>query len=112
MSVFTAGAVSAKTAGSAIITVTINDGVKSAICSIKVTSPSTNMENGHELLDLGLPSGLKWVTCNFGALAHEEYGDYFVWGETLPKSNYGWSTYGWCNGEYNKLTGYNTNISF
>ena len=38
--------------------------------------------NGHEYVDLGLPSGLKWATCNVGASTPEEYGDYFSWGET------------------------------
>lgn len=41
-----------------------------------------NLENGHEWVDLGLPSGLKWATCNVGAAAPEEYGDYYAWGET------------------------------
>lgn len=38
----------------------------------------------HEYVDLGLPSGVKWATCNVGATAPEEYGDYFAWGETEP----------------------------
>ena len=44
--------------------------------------------NGHEYVDLGLPSGLKWATCNVGAESPEDYGDYFAWGETEPKSEY------------------------
>lgn len=50
-------------------------------------------DNGHEYVDLGLPSGLLWATCNVGANSPEEYGDYFAWGETEPKSDYYWSTY-------------------
>ncbi len=46
------------------------------------------VENGHEYVDLGLPSGLKWATCNVGANSPSEYGDYFAWGETSPKSKY------------------------
>ena len=38
--------------------------------------------NGHEFVDLGLPSGVKWATCNVGANSPEEYGLYFAWGET------------------------------
>ena len=38
--------------------------------------------NGYEYVDLGLPSGLKWATCNVGATTPEEYGLYFAWGET------------------------------
>lgn len=44
--------------------------------------------NGHEWVDLGLPSGTKWATCNVGASSPEEYGDFFAWGETSTKSSY------------------------
>ncbi len=44
--------------------------------------------NGYEYVDLGLPSGLKWATCNVGASSPEEYGDYYAWGETSTKSIY------------------------
>ena len=43
---------------------------------------------GHEYVDLGLPSGLKWATCNVGAEKPEDYGDYFAWGEIETKSEY------------------------
>lgn len=45
---------------------------------------------GHGYVDLGLPSGKKWATCNVGASSPEEYGDYFAWGETSPKAEYTW----------------------
>ncbi len=48
--------------------------------------------NGHEWVDLGLPSGTKWATCNVGASSPSDYGNYFAWGETRPKSNYDWSS--------------------
>ena len=57
-------------------------------------------------VDLGLPSGLLWATCNVGADNPEDYGDYFAWGETQPKDTYNWSTYQYCNGSYNTLTKY------
>ena len=44
-------------------------------------------------VDLGLPSGLLWATRNIGASSPEDYGDYFAWGETQPKSVYNWDTY-------------------
>lgn len=37
---------------------------------------------GHEYVDLGLPSGTLWATCNIGASKPEELGNYFAWGET------------------------------
>ena len=51
----------------------------------------------HEYVDLGLPSGLLWATCNVGADAPEEYGDYYAWGETAPKVTYSWENYQYCN---------------
>ncbi len=62
--------------------------------------------NGHEYVDLGLPSGTLWATCNVGASTPEDYGDYFAWGEIEPKENYSWSTYKYCNGDEHSLTKY------
>ena len=60
----------------------------------------------HEYVDLGLPSGLLWATCNVGAETPEEYGDYFAWGETTPKDNYSWGTYQYGDGStITKYTG-------
>ena len=47
----------------------------------------------HDYVDLGLPSGTLWATCNVGASSPEEYGDYFAWGETQPKLEYSVDTY-------------------
>ena len=44
--------------------------------------------NGHSWVDLGLPSGIKWATCNIGAASPKEYGDYYAWGETSTKEIY------------------------
>lgn len=38
--------------------------------------------NGYEYVDLGLPSGTLWGTCNVGASKPSEYGLYFQWGDT------------------------------
>ena len=56
----------------------------------KPTAPpqTANTIAGHEYVDLGLPSGLKWATCNVGASSPEDYGSYFSWGETSTKSEY------------------------
>ena len=44
--------------------------------------------NGYEFVDLSLPSGLKWATCNIGAESPEEYGSYYAWGmTTTPADN-------------------------
>lgn len=36
-------------------------------------------------MDLGLPSRVKWATCNIGAKKPEDFGDYFAWGESATK---------------------------
>ena len=87
------GIVMAKAAGSATITVTTNDGGKYATCLVTVVQCDDGEENGHFYVDLGLPSGLKWATCNVGADSPEEYGNYFAWGETTSKSEYTWTNY-------------------
>lgn len=65
-----------------------------------------------EWVDLGLPSGLLWATCNLGATSPEGYGDYYAWGETATKEVYNWSTYKYCTVDAEgipvTLTKYNT----
>lgn len=52
------------------------------------TLSSSGTINGYKWVDLGLPSGLKWATCNVGASSPEDYGNYYAWGETETKSEY------------------------
>ena len=69
----------------------------------------------HEYVDLGLPSGTLWATCNVGASSPEYYGDYFAWGETIGynsgKTSFSWSTYKYCKGSSQTLTKYCTRSS-
>lgn len=82
-------------------------------CEPLVGEDGGNKHKGHEYVDLGLPSGLKWATCNVGANSPEEYGDYFAWGEVEPKTTYNWRTYKYCDGTYiNQLTKYCTESSY
>ena len=62
--------------------------------------------DGYEYIDLELPSGTLWATCNVGAMNPEEHGGYYAWGETEEKSEYSWNTYKWCNGSNNTVTKY------
>lgn len=39
-----------------------------------------------QVIDLGL--SVYWASCNLGAENPEEYGSYYAWGETTPKSSY------------------------
>ena len=69
----------------------------------------TGNANGHNYVDLGLPSGKKWATCNVGADSPIAYGNYYAWGEITPKETYDWSNYLWCNGEESTITKYSDN---
>ena len=76
----------------------------------------------YEYVDLGLPSHLKWATCNIGATSETDYGIYFPWGETSGVSetlvgkysdeNYSWKSYKHCKGTMDTLTKYNDSASY
>ena len=55
-------------------------------------------DNHPHMIDLGLPSGIKWSCCNVGATRPEEPGGYYAWGETSTKSEYTWANYQYNNG--------------
>ena len=84
----------------------------SAVNSITIMGekPQEIIINGHNFVDLGLPSGLLWSKTNIGAASSSEDGDYFAWGETCPKSYYDWSTYKWgeTKSKYNSSDGKTT----
>ena len=60
----------------------------------------------HEYVDLGLPSGTLWATCNIGATSPEEIGNFFAWGEIETKDDFSWETYKYCKGTEKTLTKY------
>ncbi len=76
--------------------VKVNDAVYYGAAQ-SVTTFGKNSEykiiNGHKFVDLGLPSGLLWATCNIGAATTTDYGDRFAWGETQQKKQYNENTY-------------------
>ena len=77
-----------------------------------VANFSSYISGAFQFVDLGLPSGTMWATCNVGAEEPWEYGDYFAWGETEPKDYYDWNTYQYCNSDYDQLTKYCTDSEF
>ncbi len=89
--VSSSGVVTAKTAGTATITVTTTDGGLKATCAVTVEAIPEGV------VDLGL--SVKWATCNLGASKPAEYGNYYAWGDIYPKSsgfnpkNYKWFNY-------------------
>lgn len=80
------------------------DGSRTEFLAANVDSISINDEtsatdsdvnaNGHEYVDLGLPSGTLWATCNVGANTLEESGDEYAWGMTYTTSGT-WNSYKW-----------------
>lgn len=91
-------------------TITAQTGGKNVSCTVTVVPAA---------VDLGL--SVLWATCNLGANAADDYGDYYAWGETEPyydcqypliwkkgvTAGYDWKSYKWCNGTYYSLTKYN-----
>ena len=57
--------------------------------------------HGVEAINLGLPSGTRWASCNVGATRPEEYGGLYGWGETEERTTPGWDTYTRCGGSEN-----------
>jgi hypothetical protein len=100
------GKVTAIAEGTCTITVSATDGSGvSATCTVNV--------NIHEYVDLGLPSGTLWATCNIGADNPEDYGLYFAWGETTGYTqdttdghSFNWASYKYAIDDYNTLTKY------
>ena len=80
----------------ATVTITSAELVKTVI----LTHKGGPFVNGHEYVDLGLPSGLLWATCNLGASKPEEYGFYYGWGTDVYAEGYeaNWGYYFYCLG--------------
>lgn len=95
--------------GTATVTCSATDGSGIvAECKVQVE---------HEYVDLGLPGGVLWATCNIGASKPEEFGKYFAWGDTVgyakgEKHNFEWESYKWCNGSSSTMTKYCTNENY
>lgn len=90
-----------------VVTTMDNQVVKFDVSNVRdVTFEESELVINHEYVDLGLPSGTLWATCNIGANSPEEYGDYFSWGETETKENYTWNTYLLCEGTKTTMTKY------
>lgn len=54
---------------------------------VRVSSyKSTGSDNGYSYVDLGLPSGNKWATCDLGSTIVEKNGDTYPWGDLVPDS--------------------------
>lgn len=75
----------------------------------QATAPSSsNNTSKHEYVDLGLPSGTKWATCNIGASSPEDAGSYFAWGEITTKYSYKEATHNLYGKEMADISGNST----
>ena len=98
----------------AFVTITAKAGDKEATCIIHcVHNPDEDDEhdgedNGHYWMDLGLPSGIKWATCNVGADNSAQVGSRFAWGETFARESSENPPYTWYNSATGKYTKYVT----
>jgi len=79
--------------GGGVISEIAHLGMRSDGESVRLVRNEKIKEIPGEWVDMGLPSGLLWYSCNVGAVKPEDYGSYFAWGETSPKSDYSWNTY-------------------
>ena len=67
----------------------------SAIINYLLTNEWSDASLPENCVDLGLPSGTLWATCNIGATSPEGIGNYYAWGELEPKETYTWLNYTW-----------------
>ncbi len=65
--------------------------------SAKAADPTVS---AGQVVDLGL--SVYWASCNLGAEKPEEYGDYYAWGETKPKSSFSQSNYSYYDSNTSK----------
>lgn len=82
------------------------------VYNLECSCCKAQLQSDDEWVDLRLPSGKLWATCNIGASRPEESGDYFAWGEIKPKAVYDWSTYLYCDGDPQSLTKYGPIFGF
>ena len=65
--------------------------------SVLFNRPPDPVFNYHDYVDLGLPSGTLWATCNVGGLTPEQAGLPFAWGETETKDTFTMDNYKYAN---------------
>ena len=69
---------------------------------ISVTTKALNLED-ISTVDLGL--SVLWSSCNLGAYAPDDKGDYFAWGEVVPnKDRYDIDNWAFAAGNYHDIT--------
>lgn len=86
-----------------IVIGSLGDGSSITVAANNYYTAGVNEFTLLDVVDLGLPSGTLWATCNVGATSPEGYGDFFAWGETTGYSSastsdgrsFNWASYKW-----------------
>lgn len=63
-------------------------GTRDPFISNTKVSAADGDHSGYGYVDLELPSGTKWATCNVGAKTPEGYGNFYSFGETTTKTRF------------------------
>ena len=80
-----------------------------------ITTPPPPNFNGHDYVDLGLPTGTLWATMNVGASKPSDVGLYFQWGDTSGYTSnqvgkdkqFKWADYKWSiDGSFSNFSKY------
>lgn len=80
--------------------------------TLTYTTPGDRF-SGYDYVDLGLPSGVLWATCNIGASSPEGYGQYYAWAETWPNGCYeNYQCYQYYSDDDGRYTKYIDNASY
>lgn len=61
----------------------------------KVLDVDAQLKEENKYVDMGL--SVYWGTCNIGADSPSDFGNFYAWGETEPKSDYLWENYKYGN---------------
>ena len=71
-----------KTEVSYIVEYIDNEGnISEQVCTVLTGTTCRPIIDGHEYVDLGLPSGTKWATMNIGASVEAQIGNYYQYGK-------------------------------
>ena len=76
-----------------VLVILAEPGFRAMFFSVIKPFKVTGSIGGHDYVDLGLPSGLMWASCNMGADSPQDGGCFYSWGETITKDFYDYSNY-------------------
>lgn len=88
-------------------TLTVNDWENGSVSNQTPASPLNVDTNGYEYVDMGLPTGTLWATCNIGQdTPTSNISSLFKWGETVPTTTSTKDDYKFWDSSTNSYTKY------